>query len=241
SGLRALGLPSSPPVHSQSPTAYGPTFPPPDSTPTVFSPPQSRSSPLVVPHVWTSRCPPRARPSSPLADLRTVLFHSPRRSLPVPVLPSPPESSLIVSSHPITVYYRAARHVVSRVLASLATDPCASPSSVSALTATVADFASTRRLDYATRVVAAPPPHPLSVGGESALGCDILEDRKFEQEFLAAASPSPCAMLLSLEGDPNALDIPTPRTYREAMSGECASQWKAAMDAELASWRSTGT
>ncbi|CAI7855703.1 unnamed protein product [Closterium sp. NIES-54] len=39
SGLRALGLPSSPPVHSQSPTTYGPTFPPPDSTPAVFSPP----------------------------------------------------------------------------------------------------------------------------------------------------------------------------------------------------------
>ncbi|CAI7742200.1 unnamed protein product [Closterium sp. NIES-53] len=29
--------------------------------------------------------------------------------------------------------------------------------------------------------------------------------------------------------------------YREAMLGPCASQWKAAMDSELASWRSTGT
>ncbi|CAI7856127.1 unnamed protein product [Closterium sp. NIES-54] len=48
-------------------------------------------------------------------------------------------------------------------------------------------------------------------------------------------------MLLSLEGDPDALDIPTPRTYREAVSGKWASRWKAAMDAELASWRSTGT
>ncbi|CAI7853212.1 unnamed protein product [Closterium sp. NIES-54] len=72
SGLWALGLPSSPPVHSQSPTAYGPTFPPLDTTPAVFSPPQSQSSPTVVMHDWTSRCPPRARPSSPLADLRTV-------------------------------------------------------------------------------------------------------------------------------------------------------------------------
>ncbi|CAI7884267.1 unnamed protein product [Closterium sp. NIES-53] len=109
-GLRALGLPSSPPVHSQSPTAYGPTFPPPDSTPTVFSPPQSPSPPPVVPHDWTSRCPPCARPSSPLADLCTVLFHSPpRRSPPMSVLPSPPKLSLTVSSHPITNYYRAAR------------------------------------------------------------------------------------------------------------------------------------
>ncbi|CAI7751895.1 unnamed protein product, partial [Closterium sp. NIES-54] len=175
SGLQALGLPSSPPVHSQSPTAYGPMFPPLDSTPAVFSPPQSQSPPPVVPHDWTNRYPPYARPSSPLANLRTVLFCSPpRRSPPVSVLPSPPESSLTVSSHPITDYYRAARPLVSRVLASLVTDPRASPLSVSAPTAAVADFASTRRLDYATRMVAAPTPRPLSVGGESALGCDVL-------------------------------------------------------------------
>ncbi|CAI7896846.1 unnamed protein product [Closterium sp. NIES-54] len=74
-----------------------------------------------------------------------------------------------VTCLPVTVqvcdYYRAARPVVSRVLASLVTDPRASPSSVSAFTDAVADFASTCRLDYATRVVAAPPPRPLSVRG----------------------------------------------------------------------------
>ncbi|CAI7932042.1 unnamed protein product [Closterium sp. NIES-54] len=141
-------------------------FPPPNPTRDVFSP-QSQSSPPVVPHDWTSRCPPHAWPSSPLADLRTVLFHSiPRRSPPVSVLPSPLESSLTISSYPITDYYRAARPVVSRVLATLVTDPRASPLSVSALTAAVTDFASTRRLDYTTRVVDAPPPCPLSVGGD---------------------------------------------------------------------------
>ncbi|CAI7733105.1 unnamed protein product [Closterium sp. NIES-54] len=209
-GGSPTALPTAPPhSHSQlSPTAYGPTFPPPDSTPAVFSPPRSPSPPPVVQHDWTSRCPPRAWPSSPLADLRTVLFRSPpRRSLPVSLLPSPPASSLTVSSH------RAARPVVSRVLASLVTDPRASPSSVLALTAAVADFASTRHLDYATRMVAAPPPRPLFLGGESALGCDVLEDKQFELVFLAAASPSLRAMPLSLERDPNALDIPTPRTY----------------------------
>ncbi|CAI7740092.1 unnamed protein product, partial [Closterium sp. NIES-54] len=160
------------------------------------------------------RCPSRARPSSPLADLRTVLFGSPpRRSPPVSVLPSPPESSLTISAHPITEYYRVARPVVSRVLACLVTEPHASPSSISALTTTVVEFSSTCRLDNTTRVVAAPPPRPLSVGGKSALGCDVLEDRHFELEFLAAASPSLCAMLLFLEGDPDALDISTPRSY----------------------------
>ncbi|CAI7790525.1 unnamed protein product [Closterium sp. NIES-53] len=157
------------------------------------------------------------------------------------VLSSPPPSSLPVSPTPIFDYYRAVRPVVSRVLATGVTDPRFSPSSVSALNAAVTDFAIASRLDYNTRVVPALPTRPLSVGGEFALGCDVLEDRQSELEYLAAASPTLCAMLLSPEGDPDALDIPTPRTYREAVSGPWASQWKAAMDSELASWRSTGT
>ncbi|CAI5482672.1 unnamed protein product [Closterium sp. Yama58-4] len=47
-------------------------------------------------------------------------------------------------------------------------------------------------------------------------------------------------MLLAPEGDPDAPDIPTPRTYAEAVSGPWASQWRAAMDAEMASYGSTG-
>ncbi|CAI7916930.1 unnamed protein product [Closterium sp. NIES-54] len=42
-------------------------------------------------------------------------------------------------------------------------------------------------------------------------------------------------------GDPDALDIPTPRSYAEAIEGPYSSQWQAAMDAEMASWKSTGT
>ncbi|CAI7779145.1 unnamed protein product [Closterium sp. NIES-54] len=165
-GLRALDLPSAPPVHSQSPTAYGPTSPPPDSALAIFSPPQSWSSPPDLPHDWTTRCPPRALLSSPFDDFRTVLFcSSSRRALLVSILPPHPASSLTVSSHPITDYCHLVRPVVLRVLASLVTDPRASPSSLSDLTAAVADFASTRRLDFATRVVAAPPARPLSTGG----------------------------------------------------------------------------
>ncbi|CAI7928271.1 unnamed protein product [Closterium sp. NIES-54] len=48
-------------------------------------------------------------------------------------------------------------------------------------------------------------------------------------------------MLLCPEGDPDALDIPTPRSYAYAIAGEYSSQWQTAMDAEMASWKSTGT
>ncbi|CAI7756259.1 unnamed protein product, partial [Closterium sp. NIES-54] len=48
-------------------------------------------------------------------------------------------------------------------------------------------------------------------------------------------------MLLAPEGDPDAPDIPTPRSYAQAITGPYSSQWQAAMDAEMASWKSTGT
>ncbi|CAI7854487.1 unnamed protein product [Closterium sp. NIES-54] len=48
-------------------------------------------------------------------------------------------------------------------------------------------------------------------------------------------------MLLAPEGDPDAPDIPTPRSYAEAIEGPYSSQWQTAMDTEMASWKSTGT
>ncbi|CAI7790663.1 unnamed protein product [Closterium sp. NIES-54] len=48
-------------------------------------------------------------------------------------------------------------------------------------------------------------------------------------------------MLLAPEGDPDAPDIPTPRSYAEAIEGPYSSQWRAAMDAKMASWKSAGT
>ncbi|CAI7767442.1 unnamed protein product [Closterium sp. NIES-54] len=41
--------------------------------------------------------------------------------------------------------------------------------------------------------------------------------------------------------DPDAPDIPTLRSYAEAIEGPYSSQWQAAMDAEMASWKSTDT
>ncbi|CAI7839992.1 unnamed protein product, partial [Closterium sp. NIES-53] len=49
------------------------------------------------------------------------------------------------------------------------------------------------------------------------------------------------SMLLAPEGDPDAPDIPTPRSYTEAIEGPYSSQWQTAMDTEMASWKSTGT
>ncbi|CAI7918068.1 unnamed protein product [Closterium sp. NIES-54] len=98
------------------------------------------------------------------------------------------------------------------------------------------------RLNYATALVAesnsACPP---SVGGECALGTDVLEDRQEDFECLAAAVPRFTSMLIAPEGDPDAPDIPTPRSYAEAITGPYSSQWQAAMDAEMASWKSTST
>ncbi|CAI7819952.1 unnamed protein product [Closterium sp. NIES-54] len=191
SGLRTISLPSPSPPPPPSPPISGPPLPPPDPSPAVFPPPLPPLSPPLS-HTWPSRHSPRARPSSPdpFTDLRTALFCSSPPRLSPSVLPSPPESALTAFlSNPVIDYYRTYRPVLARVLASLNTDPRASLSPVSALTAAVTEFVSTRFLDYATSLVVAPPTSPLAIGGECALGCDALEDRQFELEFLAASSP----------------------------------------------------
>ncbi|CAI7818318.1 unnamed protein product [Closterium sp. NIES-54] len=48
-------------------------------------------------------------------------------------------------------------------------------------------------------------------------------------------------MLLAPKGNPDALDIPILRTHAEAVSGPWDSYWIAAEEAEMASYRSTGT
>ncbi|CAI7789844.1 unnamed protein product [Closterium sp. NIES-53] len=58
---------------------------------------------------------------------------------------------------------------------------------------------------------------PLSVGGECALGTDVLEDRQEDFESLVAAVPHFASMLLAPEGDLGAQNIPTPRSYAEAI------------------------
>ncbi|CAI7800730.1 unnamed protein product [Closterium sp. NIES-54] len=118
---------------------------------------------------------------------------------------------------------RAASPTVSRLLATAVTDSSFESAAVSALVGELLDFAAACRLDYATALIAesafASPP---SVGGECALGTDVLEERQEDFECLAAAVPCFASMLLAPEGDPDAPDISTPRSYAEAITGPSA-------------------
>ncbi|CAI7855296.1 unnamed protein product [Closterium sp. NIES-54] len=159
-------------------------------------------------------------------------------------LPSPPASSLLDGPDPESDSLRAASPTDTRFLASAITHPFFESTSASALVAELVDFAAACRLDYATSLVAecaSASVCPPSVGGECALGMDVLEDRQEEFECFAAAVPHLVSMLFAPEGDPDAPDIPTPRSYAEAIEGPYSSQWEAAMDTEMASWKSSGT
>ncbi|CAI7749417.1 unnamed protein product [Closterium sp. NIES-54] len=157
-------------------------------------------------------------------------------------LPSPLTSSLPSLTDPESDSLRAASPTVARFLATVVTDPSLASTAASALVAELVDFAARCRLDYAASLVAeSASVCPPSVGGECALGTDGLEDTQEEFQCFAAALPHLVSTLLAPEGDLDAPDIPTPRSYAEAIEGPYSSQWQAAMDAEMASWKSTGT
>ncbi|CAI7738050.1 unnamed protein product [Closterium sp. NIES-54] len=161
-------------------------------------------------------------------------------------LPSPPASFLPDGPDPESDSLRTASPSVTCFLATAVTGTLFESTAASALVAELVDFAAACRLHYATSLVAESPSAsafvcPLSVGGECALGTDVLEDKQEEFECFAAAVPHLVSMLLAPEGDPDAPDIPTPRSYAEAIEGPYSSQWQATMDAEMASWKSTGT
>ncbi|CAI7768082.1 unnamed protein product [Closterium sp. NIES-53] len=185
-------------------------------TPPLLCPPPDQSQPLLQPASampapspyteqvggLTERRVPASCPASPVCIGRHV-----PRSRPPPVLgthamtlrpsyvplrvplPPPPESSLPAVPDP--EYDRAC---------------AASP--------TLVYFAAACRLDYATTLVAESESASLpSVRPECALGTDVLEDRQEDFESLSAAVPRFASMLLAPEGDPDAPDITTPRSY----------------------------
>ncbi|CAI7847477.1 unnamed protein product [Closterium sp. NIES-54] len=98
-------------------------------------------------------------------------------------LPPPPESSLPEVPDLESDRARATSPAVSCLLATAVTDPSFESAATSALVAKLLDLATTYHLDYATALiaksVAACPP---SIGGECALGTDVLEDRQEDFE-----------------------------------------------------------
>ncbi|CAI7898484.1 unnamed protein product [Closterium sp. NIES-53] len=143
-------------------------------------------------------------------------------------LPSPPASSLPDGPDPESDSLRAASPTVTRFLATAVTDPSFESTTASALVAELVDFAAACRLDYAASLVAESESAsvcPRSVGGECALSTDVLEDRQEEFECFSAALPHLVSILLAPEGDPDAPDILTPRSYAEAIEGPYSSKW----------------
>ncbi|CAI7881116.1 unnamed protein product [Closterium sp. NIES-54] len=138
-------------------------------------------------------------------------------SLPHLPLPSPPASSLADGPDPESDLVCAASSTVPRLLATVVTDPSFESAATLALVAELVDFAAACCLDYAAILLA-----------ESEFDCPLC-------------LPHLVSMLIAAEGDPEAPDIPTPRSYAEAITDPYSSQWQTAMDAEMASWNFTGT
>ncbi|CAI7771484.1 unnamed protein product [Closterium sp. NIES-54] len=134
------------------------------------------------------------------------------------VLPSPLVSSLPDVPDPVSDLALAFSPTVICLLATVVTDPDFESTTVFALVTELVDFAARSHLDYVAKLISeSESVCPLTVWGELAFGCDVLEDRQFELECLAATLPRFASMLLCPEEDPDALDIPTPRSYAEAI------------------------
>ncbi|CAI7879128.1 unnamed protein product [Closterium sp. NIES-53] len=100
-------------------------------------------------------------------------------------LPSPPASSLLAGLDPVSDSLRAASPAITRFLTTVVTDPLFESTAASALVTELVDFAAACRLNYATNLVAESASAsvcPPSVGGECALGTDVLEDKQEDFE-----------------------------------------------------------
>ncbi|CAI7771427.1 unnamed protein product, partial [Closterium sp. NIES-54] len=175
-----LGVPSS--------TALTPPLlcPPPDQSQSSLQP----ASPLPAPSPYTEqtgglteRREPASCPASPVRTARRIPRLRPPpvmgthsmtlrpSSIPQRVpLSAPLESSPHAVPNPESDRVRAASPTVSRLLATAVTDPSFESTAASALIAELLDFTAL----VAKSVFASPP----SVGGECALGTDVLEDRQ---------------------------------------------------------------
>ncbi|CAI7794353.1 unnamed protein product [Closterium sp. NIES-53] len=226
-----------------------------------FVPPASVASPPPAPSPYTKhtgglkvRCEHVSRPASPVRAVCTGhrvphprpphvpgTHHMALRPSSVPQrvsLPSPPASSLTNNPDPESDFLRAARPTISRLLATVVTEPSFESAAASALVVELVDFAAACRLDYAASLVAESESFcPPSVRGEYALCTDVLEDKHEDFKCFGAVVPHLVSMLHAPEGDQDAPDIPTSRSYAEAITGPYPSHWQTTMDAEIAFWK----
>ncbi|CAI7798635.1 unnamed protein product [Closterium sp. NIES-53] len=162
------------------------------------------TSPLPAPSPYTGptgglaeRREPASRPALPVRATRTSGHGSRQRPPPVPgthrislhpstaplrvPLPSPPESPLPALADPESDSLRAASPTVTRLLATVVANPSFESTAAFALVTELVDFAASCRLDYAASLVTeSESVCPPFVGGECALGTDVLEDRQEE-------------------------------------------------------------
>ncbi|CAI7902941.1 unnamed protein product [Closterium sp. NIES-54] len=211
------------------PPSAGPTppleCPPPVQSESQFQP----TSPLPAPSPYTGptgglaeRREPASRPASPVHASRARSCGSRQRPPPVP-------GTHRLSLRPSTAPLRAPLPSPPESSLPVLTDPgsdslrAASPAVMRLLAIVVTDPS-------------------LESAAASALVSELVDFaahcRLDYTTSLVAESESVCPPSV---GDPDAPDIPTPRSYAEAIEGPYSSQWKAAMDAEMTSWKSTGT
>ncbi|CAI7846963.1 unnamed protein product [Closterium sp. NIES-53] len=188
-------------------------------TPGLLCPPLDRSQPPLQPAFPLPAPSPYSEQTAGLTECRERVFRptSPvRTGRHVPRSRPPPvpgTHAMALLPDPESDRARAASPTVSRLLE---TDPSFESTAATALVAELVDLAAACRLDYATDLLA-------------------------KSESASPPSIGVSSMLLAPDGDPNAPDIPTPCSYAEAITGPYSSQWQAAMDAEMASWKSIGT
>ncbi|CAI7781235.1 unnamed protein product [Closterium sp. NIES-53] len=212
------------------PPSTGPT-PPFESPPPVQSQSQLQPvSPLPAPSPYTGRTgglaehrAPASRPATPVRTARTSRCAPRPRP---PAVPGTHQMALRPSTAPLRVPLPSPPESSLPFLADPESD------SLRAASPTVARLLATVVTDPSLESTTA-----------SALVAELVDfAARCRLDYIAslvAESESVCPP--SLRTGRRSSNIPTPRSHAEAIEGPYSSQWQSAMDAEMASWKSTGT
>ncbi|CAI7747828.1 unnamed protein product [Closterium sp. NIES-53] len=223
---RVLGLPPStgptphllslPPFQSQS--QLQPASPPPSPSP--YSGPTRGLTERREPESRLAS--PESRPESPIHAVRIGLCVQRQRPPPVP-------GTHYMTLRPSTAPQRVP--LPSPPASSLSDGPDPESDSLRDTSPTVTRFLATAVSDPSFESTAASALVAELVHFVAACRLDYATSLVAESESASVCPPS--------VGD--APDIPTPRSYAEAIEGPYASQWQKAMDTEMTSWKSIGT